>query len=156
MYGASELGKMANRIEFGKAEDEVGASGGVVGMGMVSTANSGKIRATAGESRTKAKMSKRNINRIAALRGPSTASALDSATSGTASSLSFTPMQGIELVDPSRNKAKVEEANQKWFRQGQFSLLPGAGGGNKIPGGTGSTNKAGSMAPPALPVKKET
>mmetsp|Transcript_23640 Transcript_23640/g.41205 ORF Transcript_23640/g.41205 Transcript_23640/m.41205 type:complete len:110 (-) Transcript_23640:112-441(-) len=34
------------------------------------------------------------------------------ATNGLASSLVFTPVQGIELVDPSK---KVEEANKKWF-----------------------------------------
>ncbi len=153
-YGMTELSKMQSRVEFGKEQEEVGAFDDIVGMGMINRSSTGKIRAAVGESRSKAKMSKRNINRINALRGPAGASALDSATAGTATSLSFTPVQGIELVDPSRNKAKVEEANAKWFKEGQFSLLPGVAGGSTIPGGSAS-GKTTSMAPPPLPVKKE-
>lgn len=51
---------------------------------------------------------------------------------------------GIELVDPSRQK-KTDEANAKWFSEGQFSLVPGVGG-SKIPGLSG-------MPPPPPPRK---
>ena len=46
-----------------------------------------------------------------------------SATSGLASSLAFTPVQGIELVDPQRQKQqeeKLKELNSKWFAKGGF------------------------------------
>lgn len=51
------------------------------------------------------------------------------ATSGMASSLVFTPTQGIELVNPlaaQERAKKVEEANKKWFSQksGFASALP--------------------------------
>ena len=36
-------------------------------------------------------------------------------TSGMASSMVFTPAQGMELVDPDANKERVREANRKWF-----------------------------------------
>jgi len=42
------------------------------------------------------------------------------ATSGMASSLVFTPTQGIELINPlaaQERAKKVEEANKKWFSQ---------------------------------------
>ena len=149
MYGMTDLRKMQNRVEFGKEQVEVGAFDDVVGMGMIGAANSGKVRASVAEDRSRAKMSKRNINRLAQLRGPSssTSAALDAAeTSGTATSLAFTPVQGIELAVPTR-KAKVDEANAKWFKEGQFSLLPGVSG-TKIPG-------ASSMAPPSLPAAKK-
>ncbi|KDN40513.1 Nop domain-containing protein [Tilletiaria anomala UBC 951] len=167
-YGMTELRKMQNRVEFGKAEEEAGAFDDILGMGMINSASTGRVRAQVADSKSRAKMSKRNINRLAALRGPtssslSAASALDSATSGTASSLSFTPVQGIELVDPSRNKTKVDEANAKWFKEGAFSMLPNAGTGSKIPGLSASASGAASsasasasrvMGPPPVPSKK--
>lgn len=62
-----------------------------------------------------AKMSKKNQNRLANLKAASSSSSYSGGgeSSGTASSLSFTPIQGIELVDPSRQK-KVDDANAKW------------------------------------------
>lgn len=182
LYGASELRKLQNRVEFGKAEEEMGAFDETVGLGMAgSSSASGRIRAGVGENRTKAKMSKKNQGRLEAMRrgnartnldemtGPSSSSSLfptrgaangtsSSATSsGTQTSLAFTPVQGIELADPTQMARKVDEANDKWFRQGQFSLLPGVKGGATplVPGGDGGSGgtggKTGSMGPPAAP-----
>lgn len=72
-----------------------------------------------------AKMSKSNKNRLAQLKGSSSGTQ-----SGLASSISFTPHQGVEFVDPTRQK-KVEGANDSWFAEGAFSVV------NK-PVGTGS------------------
>ena len=45
--------------------------------------------------------------------------------SGLASSISFTPVQGMELVNPEANKKRVEEANLKWFKNEGFqSTVP--------------------------------
>lgn len=76
-------------MSFGEAEEEVGAFDQTKGMGMIGTASiSGKIRAGMGDSKTRAKMSKANRLRTAAI----TRSA--SAAEGTATSLSVTPAQG--------------------------------------------------------------
>jgi U4/U6 small nuclear ribonucleoprotein PRP31 len=49
-------------------------------------------------------------------------SALSSDTSGTATSLSFTPVQGLEIVTPSLSAAqRVKEANDRWFASGTFT-----------------------------------
>ncbi|WFC98705.1 U4/U6-U5 snRNP complex subunit prp31 [Malassezia yamatoensis] len=126
-HGLTELRKMQNRVEFGKEEQEAGAFDETMGLGMINTKASGKIRAAVADSKSKAKMSKSNKARLATLNRPSLSlhDSIPSASSssGTASSLAFTPVQGIELIDPSRQK-KVEEANAKWFREGQFSFLP--------------------------------
>jgi U4/U6 small nuclear ribonucleoprotein PRP31 len=109
---------------------------------MINSSASGKVRAQTAEDRSKARMSKANKSRIAALRGAAggTQSVLGrGGADGTASSLAFTPVQGIELVDPSRRKA---QENEKWFKQGQFSLLPGA-----------KSSLPGSMPPPPKPSK---
>ncbi|CAJ0863331.1 7304_t:CDS:2 [Entrophospora sp. SA101] len=42
------------------------------------------------------------------------------ATSGLSSSLAFTPVQGIELINPEETQRKIKEANDKYFSGGQF------------------------------------
>lgn len=37
------------------------------------------------------------------------------ASSGLASSMIFTPVQGMELVNPDASKERIKEANRKWF-----------------------------------------
>ncbi|PWN54308.1 Nop domain-containing protein [Violaceomyces palustris] len=154
LYGMTELRKMQNRMEFGKAEEEAGAFDETVGLGMIHTTASGKLRAQVAEARSKAKISKANKNRLAAFRTKPSANL--EASSGTASSLSFTPVQGIELVDPSRQR-KVDEANAKWFKEGQFSLLPGVGANaQKFPGAMPPpppkqpSSSSSSMGPPSV------
>lgn len=51
-FATSELQKLRNRMAFGKEEEETGAYDETVGMGMIG-ASSGRIRANAGETRTK-------------------------------------------------------------------------------------------------------
>ncbi|PWN42862.1 Nop domain-containing protein [Ceraceosorus guamensis] len=156
--GTTDLKKQQNRMEFGKAEDEAGIFDETVGLGMMSAGQTGRVRAKVANKAHAAKMSKSNKDRLAALKGRSAASALDAGgeSSGTASSLSFTPVQGIELVDPSRQR-RVDEANAKWFKEGTFSLAPGARG-NIIPGsstsGSAVPSAPGSMGPPSLPPTK--
>jgi U4/U6 small nuclear ribonucleoprotein PRP31 len=47
-------------------------------------------------------------------------------TSGLASSMVFTPVKGMELVNPDASKERVKEANRKWFgdNAGFLSALP--------------------------------
>ncbi|GAA6009005.1 hypothetical protein JCM11491_005709 [Sporobolomyces phaffii] len=113
-YGMTELRKQQNRLKFGEAEEEVGAYDDVKGMGMIGS-SSGHVRANAGEARSKAKLSKSAKGRIASIKTSGTA------TSGLATSLAFTPVQGLELVDPSKLRSKVDDANAKWFSDGAFT-----------------------------------
>lgn len=52
----TELRKLQNRMVFGQAEEETGAYDETAGLGMIGTA-SGKIRAGAGEARSKGRSS---------------------------------------------------------------------------------------------------
>ncbi|MCO5599753.1 hypothetical protein L7F22_053860 [Adiantum nelumboides] len=147
--GMSEVRKAQNRIQFGEAEEEIGAFDESEGMGMLNSKGDGQIRAQITNKNTEARMSKRNIDRIQTLRQSAnnsnrlddyfgegangkdgseiehTKARRNDNSSGTATTLTFTPVQGIELSDPSRQK-KAEEANAKWFKEGSFSLVPGA------------------------------
>ncbi|BGP40324.1 U4/U6-U5 snRNP complex subunit prp31 [Rhodotorula kratochvilovae] len=133
-YAQTELRKLQNRLKFGEAEEEVGAYDDVQGMGMIGS-SSGRVRANVAEARSKAKLSKSAKGRIASIKAPSGA-----ATSGLATSLAFTPVQGLELVDPSKMRSKVDDANAKWFAEGAFSIVPKGGGIGKPSGsGTGTS-----------------
>jgi U4/U6 small nuclear ribonucleoprotein PRP31 len=169
----TDLRKAQNRMVFGKEEKEVGygTGEGTKGLGMIGQANDGRIRNLQIDQRTKAKLSAKNKGwggatpvggSASSLRGfgQGAGSGIDlrgkglrasgvgstaGAGAGTASSLAFTPVQGLELVDPKMQsemsrKRKAEE--DRWFKGGTFTQV----------GGGGSAN--GSMAPPPLPNKK--
>ena len=59
----------------------------------------------------------------------STLQAFTSTSSGLTTSLSFTPVQGIELVNPNAAANKAKEANNKWFDSysGFMSAAPSGG-----------------------------
>lgn len=180
----TELRKAQNRVAFGKEEQEVGfgTGEGTVGLGMLGQKTDGRIRATQIDQRTRAKLSKSNkgwgtatpVSGIASSirgfgqgAGAGTASVLQAkglrtsgvgpslATAGTASTIAFTPVQGLELVDPKvqaemSRKRKAEE--DRWFKSGTFTQV-----GNQS---TSTTNTAGQsqnggFKVPALPPKKK-
>jgi U4/U6 small nuclear ribonucleoprotein PRP31 len=66
--------------------------------------------------------------------------------SGLQSSIAFTPVQGLELVDPKAQaemtrKRKAEE--DRWFKGGTFTQV-----------GSGSANQQGGFKVPPAPAKK--
>lgn len=179
----TDLRKAQNRMTFGKEEKEVGYGTGdsTVGMGMIGQSNDGRIRGIQVDQRTRAKLGVKhkgwggnssvggaassiggfghssNLNlQGRGLRASGVGSTVGSAT-GTASSLAFTPVQGLELVDPKMQaelskKRKAEE--DRWFKGGSFTQVGGSssGSGFKVPDlpaakrvDTGSTK----MGPPA-------
>ncbi|EKM59427.1 uncharacterized protein PHACADRAFT_249908 [Phanerochaete carnosa HHB-10118-sp] len=117
-YAQTELRKLQNRMAFGEAEEEVGAFDQTKGLGMI---GSGKVRAGVGEAKSRAKLSKANKLRTAAL--TRAAQAGGTQTSGTATSLTVTPVQGFELTNKSAAAARVKEANDRWFAGGTFSFV---------------------------------
>ncbi|CAK7203951.1 U4/U6-U5 snRNP complex subunit prp31 [Sporothrix eucalyptigena] len=148
------------------------------GMGMIGNASDGRVRALQVDQRTRAKLSAKNkgwgglassVNGgggvASSLRGTSQAAggldlrghglrasgvgtSLGSQQSGTMSSLAFTPVQGLELVDPSvrvemGRKRKAEE--DRYFKGGTFTQIGGGGGGSVADG---------AFKKPALPPAK--
>ncbi|BDD54807.1 U4/U6-U5 snRNP complex subunit prp31 [Monascus purpureus] len=181
----TELRKAQNRVAFGKEEQEVGfgTGEGTVGLGTLGQQTDGRIRATQIDQRTRAKLSKSNkgwgtatpVSGIASsLRtfgqggGAGTASVLQAkglrtsgvgpslaGTAGTASTIAFTPVQGLELVDPKvqaemNRKRKAEE--DRWFRSGTFTQV---GNQNQGSGAASAQGQNGGFKVPALPPKKK-
>ncbi|KAF9189176.1 U4/U6 small nuclear ribonucleoprotein Prp31 [Haplosporangium sp. Z 767] len=122
LYAISEMQKLRNRVEFGVEEQEVMGYGTTEGLGMLgqnhSGAGAGRIRAAQQNNRNRGKISNRNAARLAQYGSSSNSNGL--ATAGTASSIAFTPVQGIELVDPTAAAARVKAANEKYFGSGGF------------------------------------
>ena len=188
----TDLRKAQNRMAFGKEEKEVGygTGEGTAGLGMIGQSNDGRIRALQIDQRTRAKLSAKHkgwggatpMNGLSSsLRGFNQASSNidlrgrglrtsgvgstiggNMSTAGTASSLTFTPVQGLELVDPKvreelSRKRKADE--DRWFKGGTFTQVGGSSsnGGFKVPDLPPSKRVdtgAGKMLPPPLPVKK--
>ncbi|KAI1660986.1 pre-mRNA splicing factor [Daldinia decipiens] len=187
----TDLRKAQNRMVFGKEEKETdyGIGDSTTGMGMIGQTNDGRIRGVQIDNRTRAKLSQKHKGwggatpiggSASSLRGFGQSGNIDlrgkglrtsgvgstiGGGAGTASSLAFTPVQGLELVDPKvqaelNRKRKAEE--DRWFKGGTFTQVAGGGtassanGSFKVPE---HPNKkvdtgAGKMGPPALPAKK--
>ena len=139
----TEMHKLQNRMKFGEQDEEVGFGEETDGLGMLT--QSGSFRALKVDNRTKARLGKKMQMRLGQINGMSgnglRTSIGGKETSGLQSSLSFTPYQGIELVNPSLNDAAreglVKAANEKWFSGGTFSQV----------------KREGKMLPPTLAKK---
>ncbi|KAF7896022.1 hypothetical protein EAF00_006037 [Botryotinia globosa] len=183
----TDLRKAQNRMAFGKEEKEVGygTGDGTKGMGMIGQGNDGRIRNIQIDQRTKAKLSAKNkgwgtstpmSGSASSLRGfGQSAGNIDlrgkglrasgvgglststGASAGTASSLAFTPVQGLELVDPKRvaeMKRKRAAEEDKWFKGGTFTQVGNGGGDSSMgPPPKKVDSGSGKMGPPALPKK---
>nr|POF15988.1 u4/u6 small nuclear ribonucleoprotein prp31 [Quercus suber] len=162
-----------------EAEVGYGMGDDTKGMGMIGQSDNGRIRATQVDQRTRAKLSKKNPGwggatpagggTATSLRGvgPSlgTPSALRNqglrasgvgsglrtnvGSGGTASTIAFTPIHGIELVDP---KARAEAERKRsadedrWFKGGTFTQAGTA---------TSKVDGAGFRVPALPPAKKQ-
>ncbi|KAG5959516.1 hypothetical protein E4U58_004963 [Claviceps cyperi] len=166
------FGKEEKEVGYGNGE-------GTVGMGMIGQQNDGRIRNLQIDQRTRAKLSAKSKGWGGAssiggstssiggfgqtpgsmdlggkgLRTSGVGTTLGSATgtgAGTASSLAFTPVQGLELVDPKvqaelSKKRKAEE--DRWFKGGTFTQVGGRGG-------AGASSVNGGFKVPQLPAAK--
>ncbi|XP_028396045.1 U4/U6 small nuclear ribonucleoprotein Prp31-like [Dendronephthya gigantea] len=111
----TELRRQANRVQFGKIEEDmfqtdIGFSVGTQAKG------SGKVRAAAVDKKTQVSVSKRlqrNLQQGQATYGGK--STVRGQTSGTASSVAFTPLQGLEIVNPHAAEKRVADANARYF-----------------------------------------
>jgi U4/U6 small nuclear ribonucleoprotein PRP31 len=181
----TDLRKAQNRMAFGKqeAETDYGISDSTKGLGMIGQQQTGRVRALQVDQRTRAKLGKSNAGwagiatpaggaqsllrgnssnsapGLAALGGRnSLAGSTSSASSGTATSLAFTPFQGIELIDPkvaAERKRKAAAEDERYFSGGTFTQV---GTGSMLPPAKkqdmGKGKKAGGlMLPPPVPKK---
>jgi U4/U6 small nuclear ribonucleoprotein PRP31 len=180
-FAMTDLRKAQNRVAFGKEEMEVGVGDETQGLGMIgSAASDGKVRSTQIDQRTKAKLSKKNPGwgldggastggLASSLRGFGQGSGTGTVLqghglrtsgiggsgggTGLASVISFTPFQGLELVNPRakeemERKRKAEE--DRWFKSGTFTQV----GGGSAPTPAKPADSSSVFKVPALPAIK--
>lgn len=116
-YAMTEFRQQQNRISFSLDAGEYGDSSMGLDSGMLGRKDTGKIRVPQMKASQLAKKQKKSISNISSGGGQ---------ISGLASSLSFTPVQGMELINPNAAAEKVKAANNKWFNahSGFMSAAP--------------------------------
>lgn len=114
-YGITELRKQANRMNFGEIEQDAYQDDLGFSMGQIGKSGTGRIRAAQIDEKTKVRISKtlqKNLQKQQVYGG---STSVRRQVSGTASSVAFTPLQGLEIVNPQAAEKKVNEANAKYF-----------------------------------------
>uniref|UniRef100_UPI00398F6540 U4/U6 small nuclear ribonucleoprotein Prp31 isoform X2 n=1 Tax=Pristiophorus japonicus TaxID=55135 RepID=UPI00398F6540 len=114
--GLTEIRKQANRMCFGEIEEDAYQEDLGFSLGTLGKSGSGRIRAAQANEASKARISKslqRTLQKQSMVYGGK--STIRDRSSGTASSVAFTPLQGLEIVNPQAAEKKVTESNQKYF-----------------------------------------
>lgn len=112
-YAMTEFRKHANRMNFADIEDDAYQEDLGYTRGTIGKSGTGRIRLPQVDEKTKVRISKtlqRNLQKQNAWGGSTT---VKKQVSGTASSVAFTPLQGLEIVNPQAAEVKVNEA--KYF-----------------------------------------
>lgn len=115
MKQANTRAFMAQAGEYG--DDSMGLTRGLLDTAEVSAG--GALRKTSEKRKMRVANTKASRKRQAQMNS-------QAPTSGLATSVVFTPVQGMELVNPDANKERVKQANKKWFSDnaGFQSALP--------------------------------
>jgi len=134
-FEQTEMMKLANRRCFSVETGEYGDDAMGLTLGMLERSKDGGVGSSGSEAlrhsyvRAKAGVEKRKMRQANTKASRKRALEYGSSggqTNGLASSMVFTPVQGMELVNPDAMKDKVREVNRKWFEEnaGFQSALP--------------------------------
>mmetsp|Transcript_28978 Transcript_28978/g.40009 ORF Transcript_28978/g.40009 Transcript_28978/m.40009 type:complete len:490 (+) Transcript_28978:12-1481(+) len=107
-YGMTDMRKAANRMNFNQPEEEYGNSGEGLGL-LGANEGGGKMRITSQASKLAAKAAKKFKEKRYGSSG---------GTSGLSSSIAFTPIQGIELVNPQQPQSDAgRDGTESYFSE---------------------------------------
>lgn len=114
----TEAQKQANRLDFGKIEEDLMQEDLGFSLGRAAQ-NVGKFRNVVEKRKIGGTLSKKYQRELAKRQRTSALSTVrtpggGASTAGTAS-VAFTPMQGLEIVNPKAAEQRVKEANEKYF-----------------------------------------
>lgn len=113
-FAVTEMQKLQNKMTFTAEGGEYGDSAMGMDRGMVGSKDTGRIRAPQMKESKLLKTQKKAV------------SVASGQTNGLSSSLAFTTVQGLELVNPNAAADRVKAANNKWFNahSGFLSAAP--------------------------------
>ena len=119
---ATEMMKQANRMEFGKAEEEYVDGDEMFGLGMLGKDGHGKLKVMQAAS----KITKREKLLQRAANGVTGGKGHGGPMSGTQSSLAFSHVQGIQLENPNKEEEQgADVGGQRTGTESYFSELSG-------------------------------
>merc|ERR1719296_252938 len=127
-FQETDLMKQANKRAFNSEVGEYGDDAMGLTLGMLDTKHitaGNQIRLGSREIK-KMRIANTKASRKKAAKMNNFSGTATSNETGLASSMVFTPVQGLELINPDLNKKKVDDANKKWFKEetGFMSALP--------------------------------
>ena len=111
-FETTELQKQANKRSFNVGIGEYGDDAMGMTLGMLDSKDGGTLRQAVEKKKMRQGNTKATRKKAAQMARSSGAS------SGLVSSMVFTPVQGLELVNPDAFRDKVKDANNKWFSEG--------------------------------------
>ncbi|KAJ8933613.1 hypothetical protein NQ314_013903 [Rhamnusium bicolor] len=115
-YAMTEFRKHANRMNFADIEDDAYQEDLGYTRGTIGKAGTGRIRLPQVDEKTKVRISKtlqKNLQKQQIWGGSTT---VKKQISGTASSVAFTPLQGLEIVNPQAAEVKVNGECEIFFK----------------------------------------
>lgn len=115
-YAVTEYRKQANRMNFAEIEDDAYQDDLGYTRGTIGKKGTGSIRAAQIDEKTKVRISKtlqKNLQRQNQVIGTTTT--IKKHISGTASSVAFTPLQGLEIHNPGAAEKNLSESSLKYF-----------------------------------------
>ncbi|XP_039746615.1 U4/U6 small nuclear ribonucleoprotein Prp31 [Pararge aegeria] len=115
-YAMTEFRKNANRLNFADIEDDAYQEDLGYTRGTIGKSRTGRVRLPQIDEKTKVRISKtlqKNLQKQNQQYGGATS--IRRQVSGTASSVAFTPLQGLEIVNPQAAETRINEANAKYF-----------------------------------------
>ncbi|XKL61157.1 hypothetical protein PGB90_008214 [Kerria lacca] len=114
-YAMTELRKQANRLNFADIEDDAYQEDLGYTRGTIGKAGTGRIRTAQVDEKTKVRISKtlqKNLQKQQVWGG---STSVRKQVSGTASSVAFTPSQGLEIVNPQAAEKNAVDGGAKYF-----------------------------------------
>jgi len=114
-YAMTDIRKQANRLNFADIEDDAYQEDLGYTRGTIGKSGTGKIRTAQVDEKTKVRISKtlqKNLQKQQVWGG---STSVKKHVSGTASSVAFTPSQGLEIVNPQAAEKNSSEAEAKYF-----------------------------------------
>eukprot|EP01135_Chromosphaera_perkinsii_P003989 Nk52_evm2s266 gene=Nk52_evmTU2s266 len=128
-YATTEFRKAANRMTFGEIGEDINQEDLGYDLGQVK--KDGRVRG-ASTNKTKISISKRLQKELAKQKASGmggTATAMHgtgmgtSAVAGTVSTVAFTPVQGLEIINPQLTADRLKEVNDKYFGKGKYAKV---------------------------------
>ncbi|ESO09443.1 hypothetical protein HELRODRAFT_185344 [Helobdella robusta] len=113
--GLTEMRKAANRMTFGEIEEDAYQEDLGLTLGTLGKNKTGHIRGPVIDSKTKARISKTLQQKMQKQQVWGGSTTVKKQISGTASSVAFTPLQGLEIVNPQAAETRHPSSNMKYF-----------------------------------------